>query len=449
MTHRSRSLLAAVIVLVAVPSAAAQVRRPNIVLILGDDLGYGETGFQGNKEIPTPNLDSIARGGIRFTDGYVSAPLCSPTRAGLMTGRYQTRYGHENNGQAPLLGLPLAEKTMADRLKALGYATAIVGKWHLGSELAFRPMKRGFDEFYGTLANTPYLRPRLFVDSLKSADVAEVTSEGFYTTDAYADRALDWIERNRDKPFFLYLPFNAVHGPLEATPRYLERFPHIPEGDRRTYAAMTSALDDAVGRVLRKLRDIGQEDNTLVIFLGDNGGPTPQTTSKNDPLRGIKSTMLEGGIREPFAIQWKTHLPAGKTYRFPIIQLDLLPTAIAAVGGRIDPAWKLDGVNLLPYLTGEKTGRPHETLYWRMGEQWAVRHGDWKLVVSTPDGKTPRLFDLAHDIGEAKDLASERPEKQRELRALWDKWNAEQVAPLWPGPDEDKPKQRRPRPDVN
>jgi arylsulfatase A-like enzyme len=405
-------------------------RKPNVVVFLSDDEGYGELGIQGNPEIPTPHIDSIGRNGVRFTQGYVSGPYCSPTRAGLMTGRYQTRFGHEFNGNGPKFGLPLSEKTVADRLKTLGYATCAIGKWHLGDASEYRPMKRGFDEFYGTLANTPFFHPDL-VDSRVSPDPKRVEDPEFYATDAWAERAVDWIGKNKDKPFFLYLPFNAQHAPLQAPKKYLDRFPGIADEKRRTFAAMMSAKDDAVGRVLAKLREIDQEKSTLVVYLADNGGPTASTTSKNGPLRGFKATTLEGGVRVPFLMQWKEKLPGGKTCDLPVIQLDLLPTVLAAAGGALDPGWKLDGVNLLPYLTGENAARPHETLYWRFGEQWAVRHGDWKLVASRIDGKEPRLFNLAEDLGEAKDLLAAQADKAKELRALWDRWNAEQSSALW------------------
>ncbi len=193
-----------------------------------------------------------------------------------------------------------------------------------------------------------------------------------------------------------------------------------------------TAMDDAVGKVLDKIRAMGQEENTLIVFFSDNGGPTRQTTSNNAPLRGFKATTWEGGVRIPFCMQWKGKIPAGKTYEQPIIQLDLLPTMLVAAGASVDPAWKLDGVNLLPYLTGVKSGRPHETLYWRFGDQWAVRHGDWKLVVGAGGGKEPELHNLADDLSEAKDLAADQPEKVKELKALWDKWNAEQAPPTVP-----------------
>jgi arylsulfatase A-like enzyme len=257
--------------------------------------------------------------------------------------------------------------------------------------------------------------------------VQKVNDPDFYTTDEYAKRAVDWLGKQQDKPWFLYLPFNAQHAPLEAPEKYMERFQDIPEGNRRTFAGMMYAMDEAVGKVLKKVREMGEEDNTLVFFLSDNGGPTRQTTSNNAPLRGFKMTTWEGGTRVPFCVQWKDKLPAGKTYENPIIQLDILPTALAAAGAQAKPEWKLDGVNLLPYLTGEKSDKPHETLYWRFGDQWAVRHGDWKLV-SGPGGDTNgELHNLADDISEANNVAADNPDKVKELKALWDEWNAEQA----------------------
>jgi arylsulfatase A-like enzyme len=429
-----RASLAAALLVLFSPAItrAADARKPNVLVILSDDVGWGEYGFQGGKDIPTPNIDSIASSGVRFPQGYVSGPYCSPTRAGLMTGRYQTRFGHEFNSVPVTLGLPLTETTFADRFHALGYATCAIGKWHLGQKPEYRPMRRGYDEFFGTLANTPYYHPTNFVDSRVSPDVQPVTDNEFYTTDAYAERAVDWLEKHKNGPWYLYLPFNAQHAPLQAPKKYFDRFPNIPEGQRRNFAAVMSALDDAVGRVLAKVRELGQEEQTLVVFTSDNGGPTPSTTSFNGPLHGVKATTWEGGVRVPFCIQWKGKIPAGQTFDHPIIQLDVLPTALAAAGVATDPSWKLDGVNLLPYLTGEKAGSPHQTLYWRFGEQWAIRHGDWKLVVARLGSGQPELYNLAEDIGEQSNLATRNPEKVRELQALYDRWNAEQAPSLVP-----------------
>ena len=405
-----------------------------MLVFLSDDVGWAEYGFQGGKDIPTPNIDSIARNGVRFTQGYVSGPYCSPTRAGLMTGRYQTRFGHENNVVANVSGLPLTESTIADRLRTQGYATCAIGKWHLGHRDEFRPTKRGFDEFFGTLANTPYYHPTQFVDSRISNEVREVPDDDFYTTDQYAERAVDWLGKVKDKnkPWFLYLPFNAQHNPLQAPKKYLDRFAHITDPTRRKFAACMSAMDDAVGRVMGTVRGMGQEEQTMVVFLSDNGGPTRSTTSSNLPLNGFKATTWEGGVRVPFCIQWKGTLPAGTTFERPVIQLDILTTALAAAGAKIDPAWKLDGVDLKPYLTGERSDAPHETLYWRFGKQWAIRHGDWKLLVANGGSGRPELYDLANDIGEKTDLASRNPDKVKELQTLYARWNAEQAEPLAP-----------------
>lgn len=354
--------VAVLTILATVRASAATETRPNILVFLCDDTGWAEFGFQGNKQIPTPNIDSLAQNGIRFTQGYVSGPYCSPTRAGLLTGRYQTRFGHEFNSTARQSGLSLDETTIAERFHEIGYATCAIGKWHLGSAPQYRPMKRGFDEFYGTLANTPFYHPTMFVDSRKSAEIQKVEDDDFYTTDAYGDRAVDWLERNKEKPWFLYVPYNAQHAPLQAPEKYLERFEHIADRKRRTFAAMMSAMDDATGKILDKVRKLGQEENTLIFFLSDNGGPTRSTTSSNKPLRGFKSTTWEGGVRVPFCVQWKGKLPAGETYDHPVIQLDILPTALAAAGVDAGKEWKLDGVDLLPHLTGKNDKPPHDAL---------------------------------------------------------------------------------------
>jgi arylsulfatase A-like enzyme len=315
-------------------------------------------------------------------------------------------------------------------------------------------MQRGFDEFYGTLANTPFFHPTQFVDSRVAPDVQRVADEQFYTTDAYGERVVDWIDRHKDQPWFVYLPFNAQHAPLQAPQKYLDRFPNVADERRKLFSAMMSAMDDAVGRILGKIRDLGQEERTLVWFLSDNGGPTPVTTSRNGPLRGFKSTTWEGGVRVPFCVQWKGTLPSGSVYEHPVIQLDILATSVTAAGGKIDAAWKLDGVDLLPYVTGRQTGRPHQTLFWRFGPQWAIRHGDWKLVAGRDGGPRPGLFNLAEDIGEANDLAATMPGKTDELKSLWDAWNAEQAEPIVPNSpprpraNRQRRQQRRPQNDA-
>ncbi len=433
--------------LVAATAHAADPKRPNVLVILADDLGYGELGCQGfTKEIPTPHIDSIATNGTRFTSGYVSGPYCSPTRAGFMTGRYQQRYGHEFNPgpgpSAPGIGLSLKETTIGDRMKAAGYATGWFGKSHLGYEPEYHPLKRGFDEYYGFLGGA-----RSYFDAANDRSPmlrgTEPAGKFEYTTDALGAETVAFIEKHREKPWFAYLAFNAVHSPMEATEKYLSRFPNITDKKRRTYAAMQSALDDAVGAVLTQIREQKQEENTLIFFFTDNGGPTANNTSGNGPLRGFKAQTWEGGIRVPWMVQWKGKIPAGKVDDRPVIQLDIHPTALAAAGVKIDPAWELDGVNLLPYLTGEKAGAPHEALYWRFGQQIAARVGDWKLVKATGNATMERggaasvegaeLYNLAKDIGEKENLASKEPEKFKELSAVWEKWNAGNIEPAWSG----------------
>jgi arylsulfatase A-like enzyme len=437
---KSLSLLLVVLVFVGGSySTAAPRTRPNVLLIVGDDMGYADVGFQGCKDIPTPNLDALAASGVRFTSGYVSGPYCSPTRAGLMTGRYQQRFGHEFNVAGGQDGLPLTETTLADRLKTAGYVTGLVGKWHLGGLPAMHPQKRGFDEFFGFLGGQhSYTAPAGILRG------TEPVKELDYTTDAFGREAESFIERHKAEPWFLYLAFNAVHTPMQATDDRLAKFPGTTDLRRRTYNAMMLALDEAIGGVRRKLVESGQEESTIVFFISDNGGPTmPGTTingSRNEPLRGSKRTTLEGGIRVPFIVSWKGKVKPG-VFNQPAIQLDLTATALAVAGVDIRPEWKLDGVNLLPFLTGEKSGTPHASLYWRMGRQMAIRMGDYKLVrydqnADTRTGRDQpatavRLYNLADDVGETKDLAAVQPDKVKELQSKWDTWSATLAKPLW------------------
>ena len=427
----------------AVGSATAADRKPNILLIVGDDMGYADVGFHGGKEIPTPHLDGLAASGVRFTSGYVSGPYCSPTRAGLLTGRYQTRFGHEFNPGGANTGLPLTEQTIADRLRAVGYRTALIGKWHLGSAPEMQPQKRGFDEFFGFLGGA-----HSYFDKGGVLRGTEPVKDLDYTTDAFAREASTFIEKNREQPWLLYLAFNAVHTPMDATKERLAKFENIPDKTRRTHNAMLLAMDEAIGSVLSKLRATGQLDNTLVTFISDNGGPTmPGTTvngSRNAPLRGSKRTTLEGGVRVPFLVSWPARIKPGVFDR-PVIQLDLHATALAAAGVEARPDWKLDGVDLLPYLSGDKKEPPHDSLYWRFGQQMAIRKGDWKLVrydlaAETPAGESPlrgvsaqKLYNLADDIGESRDQAAAQPDKVRELEAAWKAWDKDNAPPLWGG----------------
>ncbi len=413
----------------------AAERKPNIVVIIVDDMGYSDIGVHGCKDIPTPNIDSIAQNGVRFTNGYVSCPVCSPTRAGLMTGRYQQRFGHEfNTGPPPQgleehVGLPLTEVTIADLLKAAGYVTGAVGKWHQGIFPHFHPFKRGFDEFFGFLhGGHSYIDPGLgtFNPILRGE---EPVDEKDYLTDAFSREAVAFIDRHGNEPFYLYLSYNAVHTPMQAPQKYLDRFPDIADEKRRTYAAMLSAMDDGVGAVLGKLREFGLERDTLLFFIDDNGGPENANGSINDPLRAGKGSMYEGGIRVPFMIQWPERIPANKTYDKPVIALDILPTAVVAGGGRLPGDRVIDGVDLLPYVTGKKDARPHGTLFWRSGTNHAMRGRDWKLV--RLGDNPPELYDLAADISEAADLAQAKPNMVKRLTGALAKWESEMVEPVW------------------
>lgn len=421
---------------------ASDARKPNVLLIVGDDMGYADVGFHGCRDIPTPHLDRLAASGVRFTNGYVSGPYCSPTRAGLMAGRYQTRFGHEFNPGGSGQGLPVTEVTLASRLKAAGYVTGLVGKWHLGATPEMHPQRRGFDEFFGFLGGA-----HSYVESVGILRGNEQVQELDYTTDAFGREAVAFIERHRAEPWFLYLAFNAVHTPMEATDDRLAKFAGIEDKQRRTYAAMMLAMDEAIGQVLQKVAAAGLAQDTLVMFISDNGGPTmPSTTmngSNNAPLRGSKRTTLEGGIRVPFVVSWPGRVKPGVFDR-PAIQLDLHVTALTAAGVEVNPQWQLDGVNLLPFLSGEKTAAPHDALYWRFGQQMAIRVGDYKLVRYDTNADTlsgarnqpvsaPKLYRLTDDPGETKDLAAELPDKVRELQAKWKAWNATLVAPLWGG----------------
>ena len=414
---------------------AEQPRRPNIVIIIADDLGYGDLGVQGCGDVPTPNIDGIARNGTRFTNGYVSCPVCSPTRAGFQVGRYQQRFGHEfNPGPAqmadPNFGLALNEVTIADRFKAAGYTTGLIGKWHLGYAPAYHPMKRGYDEFFGFLGGAhPYIIGGRGGGILRGT---EPVGESQYLTDAFGRESVSFIQRHKSDPFLLVTPFNAVHMPAQATPKYLARFAHIADPRRRILAAKLSALDDNVGRILNTLRALDLERDTLVFFFSDNGGPTAQNGSRNDPLRGYKGQVLEGGIRIPFMVKWPGQVPAGKVYDTPVISLDIHPTCLAAAGvvAPIAADRPLDGVNLLPFLRGEQPGAPHESLFWRYGIQSAVRKGDYKLVHV---GEDRALFNLRDDIKENVNLLKREPEKAQELQAAYDGWERQMIAPRWGG----------------
>ncbi len=413
--------------------------KPNILVIVADDLGYGDVGFNGGKQIPTPHIDSIAKGGVQFSNGYVSCPVCSPTRAGLVTGRYQQRFGHEfnpgaaNQADRDDIGLPLTETTIADALRTVGYRTAIIGKWHLGGDTSRHPLRRGFDHFYGFLGGAhPYFPSDngnpggpIYRDDYQVDAPPHLTSE-------FGKRAAEYVRQESDSPFLLYLTFNAVHNPLQPEKEHLKRFAHITDERRRAYAALLSGLDDAIGEVLAALNDSNKLENTLVFFISDNGGPQDANSSDNTPLSGNKGSVLEGGIHVPFLIQWKGKLPAGTKFNSPVISLDIPATVAGVAGAELGSKERpVDGVDLIPFITGKAEGEPHDNLYWRFGAQHAIRQGDFKL--RQQGNEAPRLFNLASDIGEKKNIANEHPELVKSLEATYAEWNSQLAEPLWKG----------------
>ncbi len=471
--HLSIRLLPAAAVLAVSATLIGADEQPNIILLVADDLGYGELGCQGNPQIPTPHIDSIAKNGVRFTNGYVTAPFCSASRAGYMTGRYQTRFGHEFNptgarNEDPNAGLPVGQKTLGDHLREQGYATALIGKWHLGGTAKYNPMRRGFDEFFGFLHEGHYFLPppwkgattMLRRKALPGGGKGRWTSkdgklvltthmghnepdydadnpiyragqpveEKEYLTDALTREAVDFIDRHRERPFFLYLAYNAVHSPLQGADAWMEKFSHIEDVHRRIFAAMLGNMDASVGEVLAKIRDTGLEENTLVFFISDNGGPTRELTSSNAPLRGEKGQVYEGGLRVPFLAQWKGKIAPGTEYHEPVISLDMFATAAGLERHG-------DGANLLPYLNGQKKGAPHEQLYWRIGHRRALRMGDWKVLTQSRGKKNVpakwELYNLKNDIGETKNLAESESGKLKELVARWESLNEEMVESVW------------------
>lgn len=425
--------------LVAAPLALAQAPPlPNILLIVCDDAGYHDFGMQGSTNFPTPRIDALAASGARFTSGYVCGAVCSPTRASIMTGRYQQRFGNESNPPAPSpRGLPTNEVTFATLLKGAGYATGCVGKWNLGELAQFYPTARGFDSFLGFLGPARSYFPIASPASYEVISSNGVTlAETAYTTDRFGQAATNFIQMHAAQPWFLYLCFNAVHSPLDADPARINRLTNYSYSstDRQKQAAVTLALDDNVGLVLDRLQALNLSTNTLVMFLNDNGGD-PDWPSDNSPLCDAKTSLYEGGVRVPFLISWPGHVPGGQVLTNPVISLDLLPTTLAAAGAPTPTNHPLDGLNLLPLLTGQTNALPRDTLYWRTrgrtSGQSAVRKGDWKLHMTDTTGLT-QLFHLNPDgTGETVDLSTNNPAKVLELMAAFARWEATTIEPLW------------------
>ncbi len=418
--------------------ASPKTAPPNIILIVADDLGYGDLGFQGSSQIKTPHIDRLAADGVVCTSGYVSAPVCSPSRAGLLTGRNQPSFGYDNNlaenqpGFDPEYGgLPVDLKTIADHLKPHGYVSGLIGKWHLGSLPQFHPLERGFDEFWGFLGGGHNYFPTPVGKGYDAPILCnyKTPEEITYITDDIGAEAVEFVKRHKSEPFFLYASFNAPHAPMQATEEDLRLYSHVEGKKRRAYCAMVHRLDVNVGRIVETVEDAGLAERTLIVFISDNGGPVDSNGSLNVPLNGQKGILLEGGMRVPFVMHWPGTLPSGVRYSEAVSSLDFLPTFVRAAGGQISKKDRLDGVDLMPYLQGTAEGAPHDRLLWRFTISAAVRQGDWKLV-RLPD-RLPMLYNLAEDISEQNDVALQNLEQTRTmLRDLGD-WDVRLPHPLF------------------
>jgi arylsulfatase A-like enzyme len=405
-------------------------RSPNIILIFVDDLGYGDLTCYGRVGEPeTLHTDRLARQGIRLTNAYASAPVCSSTRAGLLTGRYQQRFGYYGNFEFQL-GLPISEKVIPQYLEEKGYSSALIGKWHLGENEHNHPLEFGFDEFFGFLGGQhDYFDPNeghTWVYGAQSFAPIYQNREPVpaidYLTTEFSSRAVEFIHRNKAQPFFLYLSYNAVHGPVQVPDSYLTSL-GLGQSSSDRVLGMLTALDEGIGDVLEAVRSAGINENTLTIYASDNGAPSE---TRNFPLRGGKGTRYEGGARVPFILHWPGHLPAGKTLDGLAMTIDILPTILAAVGISVpNQGSHFDGRDLLPYLRGDESESPHNTLFWSMNpksRKWAVRRGDWKLLSERNDLE---LYDLSRDLSEKHDLSQQQPKIRDELEKLYRDWISE------------------------
>lgn len=415
--------------------------KPNILLLFSDDAGYADFGFQGSETHPTPNLDKLAEEGVRFTRAYVTGPVCSPSRAGMLTGHYQQYFGHENNLPNPHpLGLPLTEKLMPEYLSSLGYKTYMIGKWHLGVSEPYQPQNRGFDHFFGVLEGArSYFRMEKPSYGKALVEDGQVISEpeDLYVTDMFGDKAVEYLEehfeRQGEEPFFMYLSFTAPHTPLHAKEEDLQTIDHIQyeSEERKINAAMTYAMDRNIGKIIDLLRENGELENTFIVFLNDNGGAGRANSSDNTPLRGHKGTIFEGGVRVPMVVNWPAHIKGGQVFEGVTSSFDLLPTFLALAGSGPAPGDSLEGVSLLPYVMDGSEGNPHETLYWRIlgpnGRKGMIHNN---VKYSNWEGHEA-VFDLADDPGEKVDLSKSDPSVTDDYRDFMIEWEAQAMEPLW------------------
>lgn len=474
--------------LISFKEKKANTNPPNVIVILADDLGKFDVSAYGGIHVATPNIDSIALNGCIFNDGYASAAICAPSRAGLLTGSYQQRFGFEfqphkkyprsffirsfykmfmrkeeawqmergqelpSRQEARQEGIPHAQKTIAEFFKANGYSTGMVGKWHLGYHEPNLPNNRGFDYFYGFTeafslyapksnheivnAKTKEFTDRHIWNQGRSRFCAirqngKVVEEKEYITYRFAEEANKFIEENKAQPFFLYVPFNAPHTPFQAPQKIYNQLSHIKDHNKRVYFSMIVALDEAVGSIRNQVRQLGLEENTIIIFASDNGAATYMGTPDNSPLKGGKFTLFEGGINIPFVIQWKGKIKPQTVVNQPVSLLDVFPTVSAAAGLQIPDYAKPDGVNLLPYIFGEEKGEPHKALFWRSGYNRAIRKGDWKMIVDDRN-MVLHLYNLSNDKFEMENIRSKYPKVIDELFDELEEWDSEMEKPRWP-----------------
>ena len=429
LTQYSRAMALLWCLIPAVHILAGEGSPPNIILVLLDDAGYADFGFMGSEDLETPQIDRLAAQGVAFADFHVSATVCAPSRAGLITGRYQQRFGFEANIPPPDKGIDPAETTLAEALRTEGYRTFLVGKWHLGEAPAFHPLNHGFDEFYGFLGGSRSYFPSPILDQPRNPlailhNRTQVPFEG-YLTDVFTDRAIDFIRSSADQPFFLFLSYNAPHTPMEAKEEHLEKYRDHP---RRLLAAMTWSVDENIGRLRDTLDELNLTENTLIFFLSDNGG-AESNQSSNRPLKGWKGNKYEGGHRVPCILSWPARIDGNRRYDGLSSSLDVFATAVAAARGGEDPDPAVDGVDLIPFLEGRRQGNPHEELFWRKGDMAAMRDNSFKLIRLEDYGY--RLYDLSIDPGEQDDLREAGASRFQSMRAAFARWEGALPPPLW------------------